>query len=689
MGNLSGYVGNARGRFFFLLLAASFQLGSAAGAPQDTLKYLWPTNASRSLSSTFAETRDGHFHYGIDIRTNNSVGYPCYAVDDGSVVRVRVSPYGYGRALYLQLKDGRTAVYAHLQRFTPQVETIVKREQYRRRSFRYESYFNPGELSFKKGQIVAYTGSSGVGYPHLHFEIRDGSGYMNPGRYGFTVKDNQSPRPEKVAVFPLSVDSEVESGFEPVVFRLPAGAGDYYELPQTPAVYGTIALGISGYDRTDDAPNATGLYGLDFRLDDSLCFSAHYDSIGFEKSKMIELERDYRLRRRTGETFHHLWRDPRCDVGFYRAGNGIIDTGNFSPGLHSFEILLSDFAGNTARVSGHLNFQEEPLYPIIPEFSRFAGFFGARLLPEETETEVTNSKSRLKADFFDDYVAFSLALPKSAESAQLFLLEPYTSRIPLVKTNGRTIGKIPLLPHQSSPWTVEVQVKDLQGNVHADTAAWFIQPVAPEGGAAVSEDGRFRANFPPEAVHSTLYVRVSEQQTKEKSQFASRIYTLDPLDVPIRGKVEVSVSIPSEEKQPDKLGIYYLSKKGKWVFMDNDRKAAYGTISGSSPSLEKFALMKDTNPPELRWLSPAFTTTDRRPTFRFRVEDELSGIDDRSISLEIDGQWVLMEYDFEAERVFGQLEEPLGFGDHQIDFRVRDFCGNEAGIQKTITIVRP
>ncbi|MBU0519826.1 M23 family peptidase, partial [bacterium] len=63
---------------------------------------------SRSLSSTFGETRDGHYHFGIDIKTNGTEGHSCYAVADGDIVRVRVSPYGYGKALYLQLADGRT-----------------------------------------------------------------------------------------------------------------------------------------------------------------------------------------------------------------------------------------------------------------------------------------------------------------------------------------------------------------------------------------------------------------------------------------------------------------------------------------------------------------------------------------------------------------------------------------------------
>jgi len=273
---------NALGRFFFLpaLFLILIQNGTAPalqGVTGDSLPdYIWPTNASRTLSSSFAETREGHFHFGIDIRTNSSVGYPCYAVEDGDVVRVRVSPYGYGRALYLKLKDGRTAVYAHLQRFAPPVEKIVRKKQYQHRSFRCQIYFKPGEIPFKKGDIVAYSGSSGIGHPHLHFEIRDDEGYLNPNLFGFVVEDSRPPVAEEIALIPLDVESEIEANFEPKIYSLKSserGFTGFYKLEEIPEVYGKFGMGISGYDLADGADNKMSFYGLDFYIDDSLCFS--------------------------------------------------------------------------------------------------------------------------------------------------------------------------------------------------------------------------------------------------------------------------------------------------------------------------------------------------------------------------------------------------------------------------------
>lgn len=689
---------NALGRFFFLpaLFLILIQNGTAPalqGVTGDSLPdYIWPTNASRTLSSSFAETREGHFHFGIDIRTNSSVGYPCYAVEDGDVVRVRVSPYGYGRALYLKLKDGRTAVYAHLQRFAPPVEKIVRKKQYQHRSFRCQIYFKPGEIPFKKGDVVAYSGSSGIGHPHLHFEIRDDKGYLNPNLFGFVVEDSRPPVAEEIALIPLDVESEIEANFEPKIYSLKSserGFTGFYKLEEIPEVYGKFGMGISGYDLADGADNKMSFYGLDFYIDDSLCFSARYDSIGFEKTKQVELERNFRLQRRGIGVFHQLWRNPHTTVDFYRAGEGILDTRNFPAGRHDFEVVLLDYMGNTTYVSGQLNFQQESVYPTVPSFSRWAGFWGSRTNPAAAKAHGLQTDTHLKADFFDDFIAFSVVDHPSITDIQLFMLQPFELRIPLIHHGPEWIGKLPLEPFSSGTWTFEIQLEDDRGSIRVDTAAWVIQPIPISGGVVFSEDSLFRAHFRRGTVYSTLYTRVTPKKPPAKEIFKSQIYTLNPFDVPLKGEVEVSISIPKDETQPDKLGIYALSKKGKWTFVDNDRRLVSNAVSGVTPTLEKYALIKDVDPPELRWLSPRLTTSDRRPTFRLKIVDELSGVDDRTISLEIDGKWVLMEYDPEKDRIFGQPEDSISPGQHRVEVTVKDFCGNERRIQRTINVVNP
>ena len=91
--------------------------------------YLWPTDASTYMSSSFCEYREGHYHSAIDVKTWVREGYKCFAVEDGIIERIRVSPFGYGKVLYLRLKDGNMAIYAHLQRFNNKIDKMVREQQ--------------------------------------------------------------------------------------------------------------------------------------------------------------------------------------------------------------------------------------------------------------------------------------------------------------------------------------------------------------------------------------------------------------------------------------------------------------------------------------------------------------------------------------------------------------------------------
>ena len=53
------------------------------------------------LSGNFGELRSNHFHSGLDIKTQQREGIPIYAPADGYVSRVKISIFGYGKALYI------------------------------------------------------------------------------------------------------------------------------------------------------------------------------------------------------------------------------------------------------------------------------------------------------------------------------------------------------------------------------------------------------------------------------------------------------------------------------------------------------------------------------------------------------------------------------------------------------------
>ena len=162
-------------RFLILFLLTTACLG-AQGQQLDPNDYIYPLRElkQRLYSANFGEIRPGHFHAGVDIKTDAEEGKPVVAAADGYVSRVVLQAGGYGRAVYLTLRNGTTVVYGHLRRFRDDIERYVRRERYERRSNGVNLWFGPGTWPVKQGDVVAYSGDSGSsGGPHLHYEIRD------------------------------------------------------------------------------------------------------------------------------------------------------------------------------------------------------------------------------------------------------------------------------------------------------------------------------------------------------------------------------------------------------------------------------------------------------------------------------------------------------------------------------------
>ena len=121
---------------FLCTYAVSFSQGNATTAkvyPEDF--FTTPIKIPIVLSGTFGELRSNHFHAGLDIKTLGKEGLDVLASAQGFVSRIKVSHWGYGKALYITHPNGYTSVYAHLQKFSDKIEDYVKKQQYKKESF--------------------------------------------------------------------------------------------------------------------------------------------------------------------------------------------------------------------------------------------------------------------------------------------------------------------------------------------------------------------------------------------------------------------------------------------------------------------------------------------------------------------------------------------------------------------------
>ena len=333
-------------RFTLLLCLAAMGLMAQESFPQ----YGSPLDIPIYLSATFGELRPNHLHAGIDIKTQGVEGKKVYAVADGYVSRIGVSPYGYGNVLYITHYDGYTSVYGHLQRFSGEIARYVKQYQYAHKKFASQIYPDADKFPVKKGDLIAYAGNSGgSGGPHLHFEIRHTASEkpVNPMYFGYKIDDKVKPLIQGVAVYPLGDESTLEGGIKPMYFDVTNDNGRY-SLTDKPFVYanGEVAFGIRTFDHVGTSTNKNGPYLYELYLDDVLAFQVEADSFSYSEPRYVNSLLDYRRYKQKKSSYVRTETDPFNKLHMIEVRNGttVVEEGD----TVNVCFKISDYAGNTS-----------------------------------------------------------------------------------------------------------------------------------------------------------------------------------------------------------------------------------------------------------------------------------------------------------------------------------------------------
>ncbi|MGS2740111.1 M23 family metallopeptidase [Sinomicrobium sp. M5D2P17] len=307
-----------------------------------------PLDIPLLLSGTFGELRSNHFHSGTDIKTQQREGLRAYAAAGGYISRIKISPWGYGKALYITHPNGYTSVYAHLQKFAPEIEAYVRERQYRKESFEIELFPASAELPVEKGDVVAYTGNTGgSGGPHLHFEIRDTKTEkpINPLFFGLRVEDAQPPVIQELYAYPLSDSSQVNHSGEPLPIHF-SRQPDGTLLADKVDAHGPIGFGIRAYDRQDLAYNKNGAYAVQMSVNGTTQVYYHFETFSFAESRHINTLIDYGHYVRERQRIQKCFISPGNSLGIYgkRLNEGVIDVVDGSD--YNVIIEVNDFNGN-------------------------------------------------------------------------------------------------------------------------------------------------------------------------------------------------------------------------------------------------------------------------------------------------------------------------------------------------------
>lgn len=317
--------------------------------PQDYFRS--PLDIQLVLSGTFAELRSNHFHSGLDIKTNGKQGLKVYTTAEGYVSRIKISRFGYGKALYITHPNGYTSVYAHLQKFSPKIEAFVKSKQYQKEQFEIELFPDPNALSIETDELVAFSGNTGGSSgPHLHFEIRDKNFRpLNPMLFGFDIKDTTPPEFYHLYAYPLSNDSHIEGLHEMKKLRLMKQLNGNYKAEPI-AAYGTIGFGIVANDRQDYGSNKNGLSKIETFFNGKKSIEVDFKRFSFNETKHINRFIDYAHYRSKKQRIQKLFIEKNNPLSLFsfQDKNGMLSISDSTNS--AFTIKIQDFKNNKATV---------------------------------------------------------------------------------------------------------------------------------------------------------------------------------------------------------------------------------------------------------------------------------------------------------------------------------------------------
>lgn len=299
--------------------------------------------------------RRNHFHTGLDIKTAGVEGQNIRAAEAGKVARIAISPWGYGKALYIAHDNGYTTVYAHLSSFSEKIDAVTKAEQYAQQSYAVDFAPDP-PIPVDRAELIAMSGNSGSsGGPHLHFEIRTtgNSRPQNPLNFGFDIKDNIAPRIRGVRFHPLTENSLVNGSAEPKSFVVLGEAGKYHlKAGQSINVYGTVGLSLHALDFLDGQSNKCGIYSLELEIDGKLICKQQFDELDFSTSRHINCYKDYTAFRNSGWHYHKSFIEPGNQLEIYPIAPPDSGRVTFSgSGTHEARYIATDAHGNKSELN--------------------------------------------------------------------------------------------------------------------------------------------------------------------------------------------------------------------------------------------------------------------------------------------------------------------------------------------------
>jgi murein DD-endopeptidase MepM/ murein hydrolase activator NlpD len=333
------------GRGVLVFVAGIFLAGAlavAAVAATD-VGFLWPTQGiAKTLTSTMCDQRNDHPHAGIDLSLHGKIGtVPIVSVDEGVLMRLRDSQYGYGRAVYVRMPGKNVAVYAHLDRFSPRLKKLGDELRRSTGLKKLDYYYEEWELNvpIARGEILGYGGNTGTSSAHLHFELRyDDLINLNPLTNGFAIADNVAPAIRQIMLAPIEDGGTIAGKGVALVAKV----GTRAPFAGPIEVAGPVGIAVDAADRVSPQGRRIVPYRLTVTVDDAPFFETRYEQWSWFDKRLTEVQYEVGAGRKL---FLRAFNPYPVEVPFYSSpGGGSFD--NLPPGEHTVKVVVADAAGN-------------------------------------------------------------------------------------------------------------------------------------------------------------------------------------------------------------------------------------------------------------------------------------------------------------------------------------------------------
>jgi len=533
--------------------------------------YHAPVDFKMLLSGTFGELRNNHFHSGIDIKTEGVQGQKVYAIADGYVSRIKVSTWGYGKALYITQTDGNTSVYAHLKSFTKKINNHIIEQQYKKENFEIQLFPPKDRFQIKKGDVIALSGNTGGSAgAHLHFELRNTKSEhpINPLQFSFDIIDDISPTISKMKIYPI--DGNIDGLPKEKSYTLKKRTEQYILNSTIPTVKGKVAFSISTYDKLNGAYNKNGIYSIKLIVDSLLIYHFQMDEFDFAESRYINAHIDYKEKKNKRTKYHRCYKLPNNRLSVYSEmiKKGVVNFTDDTTHLVQFEVM--DAHKNTS----YLSFEVK-----------------------STTAEMEIEKPLISATFQKH---FSYMKPNLFKEKNFQLhMESYT--------------------------------------LYEDLEFEYLEKDSMEGVFGKVQH-----------VHNDF--------------------------VPIHKSFVISLRAKIPEKLKDKVYIAKVDKNNHFWYMGGGWRN--GMLSAKVREFGDFCIVADTINPIIKGVNiypgKKFNT---QTTIRCTISDKESGI--KTYRAEIDGKWILMEYDYKRKLLTYEIQKELAKGKHTFTLIVNDKMKNE------------